>query len=165
MRHLLLLPVLLLTLACSSKLDRRKAEDLINIGAYVAGLLVLRAGVPAELALLLAPLAAAIGACLFGWFSVRLSGVYMAMLTLAFAQIGWSIVFQWDRVTGGSNGLDVTAVKFVLQFIKKLHGIVQAEAFVLLGASQLLGIVEPGIPSRDDAFAVKAFTGKTFGGK
>jgi len=27
------------------------------------------------------------------------------MLTLAFAQIVWSIVFQWDSVTGGSNGL------------------------------------------------------------
>jgi branched-chain amino acid transport system permease protein len=31
--------------------------------------------------------------------------VYMAMLTLAFAQIAWSIAFQWDRITGGSNGL------------------------------------------------------------
>jgi branched-chain amino acid transport system permease protein len=41
----------------------------------------------------------------FGWFCVRLSGVYLAMLTLAFAQITWSIVFQWDKFTGGSNGL------------------------------------------------------------
>jgi len=32
-------------------------------------------------------------------------GVYLAMLTLAFAQIGWSIVFQWDSFTGGSNGM------------------------------------------------------------
>ena len=45
------------------------------------------------------------GALLFGWFSVRLSGVYLAMLTLAFAQIVWSIVFQWEDVTGGSNGM------------------------------------------------------------
>jgi branched-chain amino acid transport system permease protein len=27
------------------------------------------------------------------------------MLTLAFAQITWAICFQWDAVTGGSNGL------------------------------------------------------------
>ena len=27
------------------------------------------------------------------------------MLTLAFAQIVWSIAFQWDNVTGGSNGI------------------------------------------------------------
>jgi branched-chain amino acid transport system permease protein len=42
---------------------------------------------------------------LFGWFAVRLSGVYLAMLTLAFAQIVWSIVFQWQDFTGGSNGV------------------------------------------------------------
>jgi branched-chain amino acid transport system permease protein len=41
----------------------------------------------------------------FGWFCVRFSGVYLAMLTLAFAQIVWSVVFQWDAVTGGSNGI------------------------------------------------------------
>jgi branched-chain amino acid transport system permease protein len=49
--------------------------------------------------------AAALGALLFGWFAVRLSGVYLAMLTLAFAQIVWSIVFQWEDITGGSNGV------------------------------------------------------------
>jgi branched-chain amino acid transport system permease protein len=58
-----------------------------------------------ELALSLAPLAAGLGAALFGWFCVRLSGVYLAMLTLAFAQIAWSVAFQWDALTGGSNGL------------------------------------------------------------
>ena len=46
-----------------------------------------------------------LGAFVFGWFCVRLSGVYLAMLTLAFAQIVWSVVFQWDALTGGSNGL------------------------------------------------------------
>jgi branched-chain amino acid transport system permease protein len=56
-------------------------------------------------ALALAPFAAAAGAALFGWFCVRLSGVYLAMLTLAFAQIVWSVTFQWDDFTGGSNGL------------------------------------------------------------
>jgi branched-chain amino acid transport system permease protein len=76
-----------------------------GLGAYGAGLLLLRAGAPMELALAGAPLVAALGAAVFGWFCVRLSGVYLAMLTLAFAQIGWSIVFQWDSFTGGSNGL------------------------------------------------------------
>jgi branched-chain amino acid transport system permease protein len=36
---------------------------------------------------------------------VQLSGVYFAMLTLAFAQIVWSIAFQWVTVTGGDNGI------------------------------------------------------------
>jgi len=76
-----------------------------GLGAYAAALLVLRWQLPMELALLAAPLAALAGAALFGWFCVRLSGIYLAMLTLALAQIVWSVAFQWDAVTGGSNGL------------------------------------------------------------
>jgi branched-chain amino acid transport system permease protein len=76
-----------------------------GLGAYGAGLLLLRLALPMEAALLLAPLLAFAGALLAGWFCVRLSGVYLAMLTLAFAQIAWSVAFQWDAVTGGSNGL------------------------------------------------------------
>lgn len=76
-----------------------------GLGAYGAALLVKQWGMPTEGAFLLAPLVAAGAAVLFGWFVVRLSGVYLAMLTLAFAQIVWSVVFQWDGFTGGSNGL------------------------------------------------------------
>jgi branched-chain amino acid transport system permease protein len=76
-----------------------------GLGAYSAALAVKWFTAPMVAALAAAPLAAAIGALLFGWFSVRLSGVYLAMLTLAFAQIVWSIVFQWQEITGGSNGV------------------------------------------------------------
>jgi branched-chain amino acid transport system permease protein len=77
-----------------------------GMGAYAAGLLVtgtLKA--PMELALLAAPVGAGIGAALFGYFVVRLSGIYLAMLTLAFAQIFYAICFQWVEVTGGDNGI------------------------------------------------------------
>ena len=76
-----------------------------GLGAYGAAMLVRNAGLPMEAALMLAPLVAALGALICAWLCVRLSGVYLAMLTLAFAQIVWSICFQWDQVTGGSNGL------------------------------------------------------------
>jgi branched-chain amino acid transport system permease protein len=76
-----------------------------GLGAYGAALFFKALGWPMEVSLLLAPLLAAAGAFVFGWFCVRLSGVYLAMLTLAFAQIVWSVVFQWDALTGGSNGL------------------------------------------------------------
>jgi branched-chain amino acid transport system permease protein len=76
-----------------------------GLGAYGAALLVRSAGWPMEASLLGGPLVAAVGAVVFGWFCVRLSGVYLAMLSLAFAQIAWSIVHQWDGFTGGSNGL------------------------------------------------------------
>lgn len=76
-----------------------------GLGAYGAGMLMHNVGLPMEAALIVAPLVAAAGALVYGWFCVRLSGVYLAMLTLAFAQITWAIVYQWDDVTGGSNGL------------------------------------------------------------
>ena len=76
-----------------------------GLGAYGAALLVKFAAMPMLGAIVLAPFVALAGALLFGWFAVRLSGVYLAMLTLAFAQIVWSIVFQWENVTGGSNGV------------------------------------------------------------
>lgn len=76
-----------------------------GLGAYGAGLLMRHFGLPMELAIVLGPVVAMAGGALFGWFAVRLSGVYMAMLTLAFAQIVWSVVFQWEDFTGGSNGL------------------------------------------------------------
>ncbi len=76
-----------------------------GLGAYGGALLLKHGGLPMEGAFALAPLVAAAGAALFGWFCVRLSGVYLAMLTLAFAQIAWSVVFQWDDFTGGSNGM------------------------------------------------------------
>ncbi|RMF35025.1 MAG: ABC transporter permease, partial [Alphaproteobacteria bacterium] len=74
-------------------------------GAYVAALLVSYADTPMELALLLAPLGAGLAAVIIGWLCVRLTGVYFAMLTLAFAQLIWSLVFQWDEVTGGDDGV------------------------------------------------------------
>ena len=76
-----------------------------GIGAYATALLFQSQWAGMGGALLLAPLAAALAATVFGWFCIRLSGVYLAMLTLAFAQIIWSIVYQWDAVTGGSNGI------------------------------------------------------------
>ncbi|MET0719527.1 MAG: ABC transporter permease [Tardiphaga sp.] len=76
-----------------------------GLGAYGAALLVKWFAAPMGLALAAAPVLALAGALLFGWFAVRLSGVYLAMLTLAFAQIVWACVFQWEELTGGSNGI------------------------------------------------------------
>jgi branched-chain amino acid transport system permease protein len=76
-----------------------------GLGAYGAAVLLKLAGLPMPAAFALAPLVAALGACVFGYFSVRLSSIYFAMLTLAFAQIVYAVVHQWDDVTGGDNGM------------------------------------------------------------
>jgi len=76
-----------------------------GLGAYGAALVHRMLQWPMEAALVAGTLIATLVAALFGAFAVRLSGVYFAMLTLAFAQLVWAGVFQWDAVTGGSNGL------------------------------------------------------------
>ncbi len=73
-------------------------------GAYAAAVAA-KAGAPFIVAVPAGVAFAGALAVLFGWFCVRLTGVSLAMLTLAFAQITWAIAFQWDSVTGGSNGL------------------------------------------------------------
>jgi branched-chain amino acid transport system permease protein len=76
-----------------------------GLGSYGVALLAKLAGAPMLVCLLAGPLLGLAGAVVFGFFAVRLSGVYFAMLTLAFAQIAWSVAFQWVEVTGGDNGL------------------------------------------------------------
>jgi branched-chain amino acid transport system permease protein len=76
-----------------------------GLGAYGAALLVRWAKAPMLVAFAAAPLAAGLAAVVIGFFCVRLSSIYFAMLTLAFAQIAYAIVHQWYDVTGGDNGL------------------------------------------------------------
>jgi branched-chain amino acid transport system permease protein len=76
-----------------------------GLGAYGVAFFAKAAGLPMIACLLLGPLLGLFGAAIFGFFAVQLSGVYFAMLTLAFAQIVWSIAFQWVSVTGGDNGI------------------------------------------------------------
>ncbi len=76
-----------------------------GLGAYGAALAVKWFAAPMAVGLLAAPLLAGLAGLLFGWFCVRLSGVYLAMLTLAFAQIAWATAFQWVELTGGDNGI------------------------------------------------------------
>jgi branched-chain amino acid transport system permease protein len=76
-----------------------------GLGAYAAALATKWLGAPMPLGLLASPLLAGLAGAAFGALVVRLSGVYLAMLTLAFAQIVWATSFQWVEFTGGDNGI------------------------------------------------------------
>jgi branched-chain amino acid transport system permease protein len=73
--------------------------------AYITGLVALKAGVPFPLAVLAGALFAMLIAVPIGYLSVRRSGIYFAMVTLAFAQMLYFVANQWRSVTGGENGL------------------------------------------------------------
>ncbi len=79
-----------------------------GLGAYSVGILATRVennsflvGIAASL------LVGAVGALVLGFFSIRTSGIYFLMLTLAFSQMLYAIAFKWTDFTGGSNGLTV----------------------------------------------------------
>ena len=75
-----------------------------GIGAYSAGLSA-RAGSGMLTSIAASLVVASLVAAALGFFVANLSGVYLAMLTLAFAQIVWAVAFQWVDLTGGDNGL------------------------------------------------------------
>jgi branched-chain amino acid transport system permease protein len=75
------------------------------LGAYTCGILMKKLAVPFVWAFPAAGLVAAGFALVFGFFCVRLTRIYFAMLTLAFAQIVWAVCFKWNDVTGGEQGM------------------------------------------------------------
>ncbi|HSR11523.1 MAG TPA: branched-chain amino acid ABC transporter permease [Thermodesulfobacteriota bacterium] len=77
-----------------------------GLGAYAAVLGWLHIpGLSFMSGILLGALVAAAVAFLLGAFLVRMSGTYFALLTLAFNQLIWAIVWKWRDVTGGDDGL------------------------------------------------------------
>ena len=76
-----------------------------GLGAYACGILIKRVGLDSIMAILGASVFGGFAALIIGFFCVRLTKIYFAMLTLAFAQLVWVIVFNWQSLTGGDNGL------------------------------------------------------------
>ena len=76
-----------------------------GLGAYAAGNLLLKTGLPLPFAVLLAAVMTGIIAIGVGWVCTLATGVSFSMLTLAFAQLLYAIAFKWTSVTGGSDGL------------------------------------------------------------
>lgn len=73
--------------------------------AYATGVVAVETGVPFYLAVLAGAVLAAVIAVPIAVLSVRRTGIYFAMVTLAFAQLVYFVANQWRSVTGGENGL------------------------------------------------------------
>lgn len=79
--------------------------------AYVTGLVAIHAGLPFPLAVLAGALAAAVLAVPIGYLAVKRTGIYFAMVTLAFAQMVYYVANEWRSVTQGENGLQGCPVR------------------------------------------------------
>src|SRR5438046_10230436 len=77
------------------------------IGAYTSALLAKNLGVPFEVSLLCGALLAAVVGLAIGYPSLRLRGVYFAMVTVAFVEAIRLIASIWVPLTRGNAGLSV----------------------------------------------------------
>ena len=76
-----------------------------GLGAYTSALLLLDSAVPVPVAMVAGALVAALIAWPVGYLSTRATGIYFAMLTLAFAQLLYTVAYKWRSLTGGSDGI------------------------------------------------------------
>jgi branched-chain amino acid transport system permease protein len=142
-----------LTLSCGMLAMANAA--FMGIGAYTSALLTMNAGVPFPLALLGGMVAPAVVAFLIGKPVLRLSGVYLAMATLAFGEVVRIVILNTDDWTGGALGLNgipqltqwwhmLAAVVVVLAFLARLRRSKVGRAFEAIKedetAAGLMGI-------------------------
>ncbi|MEV0720839.1 branched-chain amino acid ABC transporter permease, partial [Asanoa sp. NPDC050611] len=102
--------------------------------AYATGLVAIHAGVPFPVAVLAGALVAAALAVPIGYLAVRRTGIYFAMVTLAFAQMIYYIANNRRGLTGGENGLQsVPRELFGLDLTDAYYFYYAALPVVLLG--------------------------------
>jgi branched-chain amino acid transport system permease protein len=86
-------------------------------GAYTSTILLLRFGISPWLGMFAGALLAMLLSLPLGWLTFRLRGPYFALSTLAFAEIVRVIVYNWDTLTGGGDGLNIlTNLGGILRF-------------------------------------------------
>jgi branched-chain amino acid transport system permease protein len=76
-----------------------------GLGGYAAAMLMTKVHLSFWLSLAAGILLPAIIGLVVGYFCVRLRGIYFAILTLAFGQLIFFIVFKWHDFTGGDDGI------------------------------------------------------------
>jgi branched-chain amino acid transport system permease protein len=77
-----------------------------GLGAYSCGMLLTHLSLPLPLGILLAVAITVLIAVPIAWVCTRSTGVSFSMLTLAFAQLGYAMLYRFKDLTGGSDGID-----------------------------------------------------------
>ena len=85
-----------------------------GLGAYALAVLVKKAAWHPLLALGAAPLVCAAAAAFVALFCVRLTGIYLGMLSFSFQMLLYTVIFKWYSLTGGDDGLSGLAVPGVM---------------------------------------------------
>jgi branched-chain amino acid transport system permease protein len=106
---------------------------MFGIGAYGAGLLRVDLGLPYWIALPGGSLIAMLTGTTMALPALRLSGIYLAMATLGFAQFTQWVFLNWESVTYGAGGFRVPHVDFSPLSIRTEYGVYYLSWIVTLG--------------------------------
>jgi len=102
------------------------------VGGYTTAMFLDKLHLPFGIAMIAAPVGAAIFAAIIGYFSIRLTGLHFSILTLGFGQLVWAIAYKWYSFTGGDDGITGIPVPSVLQGITAYYYLVFAIVTVCL---------------------------------
>jgi branched-chain amino acid transport system permease protein len=101
-----------------------------GVGAYTAGLILVKTSWPWYIAFAAGPVAAALIGFVIGIFCVRLNRLYFGMLQISLGSLVWAIAFRWYDMTGGDDGI---------------HGIPMPEFISSLKSSYYFVLIVSGI--------------------
>lgn len=79
-----------------------------GVGAYVAGILMIRLHLPLAISILAAGVGAVLVALAVGWPTLRLRGAYFAIATFALAEALKQVAEEWASLTEGGIGMTFT---------------------------------------------------------
>jgi len=91
------------------------------VGGYVVAMFMMKLHLPFGVAMIAAPVIAALLAIPIGYFSIRLTGIHFAILTLGFGQLVWAIAHKWYSFTGGDDGITGIPIPAALEGITSYY--------------------------------------------
>jgi ABC-type branched-subunit amino acid transport system permease subunit len=88
-----------------------------GIGAYVAGILSVRFGLPFPVTVTAAVLTGVLAGLVLGIPTLKLTGHYLALATIGFTIIVQIVLTEWAPVTGGADGIGGIAAPVIGPFV------------------------------------------------
>jgi len=83
---------------------------LFGIGMYTLAIMMVKFSIPFPIAFVCAPVFTGLASFIIGLVCIRLTGLYFAILTLAFSQLIWSFIWKARDLTGGDDGISGTTL-------------------------------------------------------
>lgn len=79
-------------------------QAFVGVGAFTSSIMIAKADMPFIIAVLASAATGAVSAAALGFVALRLKGLYLALITLAYGEIAERVIFATPAITGGGAG-------------------------------------------------------------